>query len=485
MFSYLTGAVIPQRFRRWQWLLLFAIALILTVGSSIWRIMATPPPVALQPAVSLLPQDPYIQVYFNQSEANVYTDPYRQIERYGDDLEQVVVTAIAEAATSVDVAVQSLNLPLVAQALVDSANRGVKVRLILENQYANPISAQAQAEQTEAWMVIADSDRDGTLTPAEIAQADALRIVKTASLPWLDDTADGSKGSGLMHHKFLVIDRRWVLTGSANLTLSGTHGDGDEPDSRGNVNVILKIDSAPMADRFTEEFNLMWGDGPGGRTDSRFGLKKPHRPAQAIALPNSSVTLQFSPLSPTKPYDQSVNGLINRTLSQSTRSIDLALFVFSEQPIVNQLEAQVKAGTALRALIDPSFVYRSYSEALDMLGVALPDQRCRIEADNRPWLTPSASVGSPQLPSGDKLHHKFAVIDGTTVIIGSQNWSHAANTENDETLLVIRNPTVAAHFNREFERLYRSPYVGNTSLLERKTADSQQRCPTVTSAPSG
>ena len=124
--------MIPQRFRRWQWLLLFAIALTLTVGSSIWRIMATPPPVSLQPAVSPLPQDPYIQVYFNQSEANVYTDPYRQIERYGDDLEQVVVTAIAEATTSIDVAVQSLNLPRVAQALVDSANRGVKVRLILD-----------------------------------------------------------------------------------------------------------------------------------------------------------------------------------------------------------------------------------------------------------------------------------------------------------------------------------------------------------------
>ena len=219
--AILTGAVIPQRFRRWQWLLLFALALILTVGSSIWRIMATPPPVALQPAVSPLPQDPYIQVYFNQSEAHVYTDPYRQIERYGDDLEQVVVTAIAEATTSIDVAVQSLNLPLVAQSLVDSASRGVKVRLILENQYANPTSAQAQAEQTEAWMAIADRDRNGTLTPTEIAQADALKIVKTASLPWLDDTADGSKGSGLMHHKFLVIDRRWVLTGSANLTLSG------------------------------------------------------------------------------------------------------------------------------------------------------------------------------------------------------------------------------------------------------------------------
>ncbi|MEL7052853.1 MAG: phospholipase D-like domain-containing protein, partial [Cyanobacteria bacterium J06588_5] len=81
------------------------------------------------------------------------------------------------------------------------------------------------------------------------------------------------------------------------------------------------------------------------------------------------------------------------------------------------------------------------------------------------------------LPEGDKLHHKFAVVDDTTVIVGSQNWSHAANTENDETLLVIRNPTVAAHFNREFERLYRAPELGKTDKLAWKIAEAKERCP--------
>ncbi|NJM97879.1 MAG: competence protein ComE [Phormidesmis sp. RL_2_1] len=465
-----------QRFRRWRWFWPFAIALCLTLASSLWRINSASQP-TLAPAISPLPQDPYIQVFFNQSEASVYTDPYRQIERYGDDLEQVVIQAIEQATASIDVAVQSLNLPRVAQALVSSAQRGVRVRVVMENQYANPISASAQAEQAAAWMAVADGDRDGTITPLEIAQADAVGILRSASIPLIDDTADGSKGSGLMHHKFLVIDRRWVLTGSANLTLSGIHGDGLDPASRGNANALLKIDSPALAESFNREFNLMWGDGPGNSSDSQFGLQKPHRLAQVLSLPGSNITLQFSPLSASQPWDNSVNGLIVRTLAGASRSIDLALFVFSEQAIANQLQAQVNAGTGLRALIDPSFIYRSYSEALDMLGVALFDQRCKIEQNNQIWLNPITTVGSPELPSGDKLHHKFAVIDGTTVIIGSQNWSDAANTQNDETLLVIRNATVAAHFNREFERLYRNPRLGNTPLLERKMNESQQRCP--------
>mgnify|MGYP001794007772 CR=1 FL=1 len=431
-----------------RWLFFGAIAL-LTVGSSLWRLTHLKPD-SLSPLVEPLPQDPTIQAFFNHSEASVYTDPYRQITRHGDNLEQVIVSAIEQSTTSVDIAVQALNLPLVAQALADSVQRGVSVRLILENQYA----------------------------VMEAEQAEALQILRDGSVPLIDDTADGSKGSGLMHHKFLVIDQRWVLVGSANLTLSGVHGDVETPDSRGNANDLLKIDSGALAHPITQEFNLMWGDGPGNHPNSLFGLQKPYRPAQSITLPSGSVTLQFSPVSTAaQPWENSVNGLLARTLGQAHRSIDIALFVFSEQKIANQLELKASTGPALRALIDPSFIYRSYSEALDMLGVVLPDQRCKIEENNQPWQAPIRTVGSPQLPDGDKLHHKFAVIDNATVIVGSQNWSHAANTKNDETLLIIHNPTVAAHFNREFERLYRAPVgLGRTSTVEQKVAAEQNRC---------
>jgi len=62
-------------------------------------------------------------------------------------------------------------------------------------------------------------------------------------------------------------------------------------------------------------------------------------------------------------------------------------------------------------------------------------------------------VGTPRLALGDKLHHKFAVIDNKIVITGSFNWSPTAAHTNDENLLVIHSPKLAAHFTHEMNRM--------------------------------
>lgn len=81
-----------------------------------------------------------------------------------------------------------------------------------------------------------------------------------AQIPWIDDQADGSAGSSLMHHKFVIVDNRIVIITSANFTLSDTSGDFTNPNTLGNANNLLQIDSPELASLFTEEFNVMWGD---------------------------------------------------------------------------------------------------------------------------------------------------------------------------------------------------------------------------------
>ncbi len=466
---------------KYRWAGIVLLSLLLVVGFHHWL-----PGMAGLPLADPLPQDPYIQVYMNHAESSTYRDPYRHIKRYGDDLEAVIVEAIAQAQTSIDVAVQEINLPRIAQALRDRAQAGVAVRVIVENQYnrvwrplsdfqAQQLDERQHGKQAEQQQLI-DANHNGQITAQELDQGDPIRIFERSGIPLLDDTADGSKGSGLMHHKFMVVDGQTVVLGSANWTLSGIHGDFANEASQGNANALLRIQSAALARVLEQEFQLMWGDGPKGKKDSLFGLQKPLRSPQSISIPGSVVTLQFSPVSKSQAWSQSVNGLISRTLAQATREVDLALFVFADQKIANTLAQASQAGVTVKALVDRDFVYRSYSEVLDMLGTAIPDHRCQLEANNRPWQRPITQVGTPVLPEGDKLHHKFALMDDETVIIGSHNWSASANHNNDENLLVIRNRTVATHFRREFDRLMANAQLGLHPDLRDRILRQRKHC---------
>ena len=432
-----------------------------------------------------LPQDRFIQAYFNHRETDRdYNEPYRQLKRSGDNLEAVIIQEIAAAKSSISLAVQELNLPLVANALAQSHRSGVKVRIILDNQYSRSLSQLNRQEikqlksrdrqKYNSFKKLVDLNNNNNLEPEEIAQRDALFILRQAGIPIIDDTADGSKGSGLMHHKFMVIDNKIVLTGSTNFTVSGVYGDLDDSATKGNVNHLLRIKNTKVAELFTEEFDYMWGDSPKGGVNSKFGLQKPWRSPKTIIWQDTKFTIQFAPTSTRKNWQLSTNGLIAKTIKDAAESIDLALFVFSEQKIVDALK-QLPQKVEIKGVFDSSFAYRYYSEVLDMLGTTLY-LRCQPEANNNPWQASLNTIGTPQISPGDKLHHKFAVIDNYTVISGSQNWSEAANINNDEALIIISNLTLAKHFDREFQRLYDSASTGLPNKIGQKIQQQQREC---------
>lgn len=453
--------------------LLFLLVLIVVIGCS-----RKPTNIQLKP----LPQDNLIQVYFNhnQTEGAEYLEPYRKIKRSGDNLEEIIINEIKSANSSIDLAVQELNLPNLAKALVERKNSGIKVRIIIENTYNIPRSQSNLTDDREAnnyneFMALADTNKDGILSETEINDNDALIILKNENIPLIDDTEDGSKGSGLMHHKFIVIDNKKVVTGSTNFTLSDVHGDFNNLETRGNANHIFVINSQELASIFTKEFSYMWGDGLGGKKDSLFGLKKPYHSPQTITVGDGLITVKFSPNSSSKTWNETTNGLIAENLQTAINSTDLALFVFSDQNIANVLEKTHETGVKIRALIDKNFAFQYYSEAFDLLGVELSN-KCRYEKNNNPWKNPLKTVGISNLAEGDKLHHKFAIIDDLKVISGSHNWSASANYINDETLLIIDNPVVAKHFVREFEALYNNSILGIPVELDQTIQETKQKC---------
>ena len=140
-----------------------------------------------QQRLASLPQDPLVQVYFNHTELVEYKEPYRQQKRLGDDLEQKIVDAIAQADSTVDVAVQELRLPKIAQALVERQKAGVKVRVILDNTYSRAWSTFTTAEVAKLpprerdryneFRQLVDRNHDNQLSPTEINQGDALVVL--------------------------------------------------------------------------------------------------------------------------------------------------------------------------------------------------------------------------------------------------------------------------------------------------------------------
>ncbi len=432
-------------------------------------------PSGTQAKLPSLPQDQSIQVYFNHDRSVEFTEPYRHKTRLGNDLAAKIISVVDSAQSQIDVAVQEFQLPNIAQALAAKSQAGGRVRVILEHNYSHPWSELTAAEielltsreqeHYQEFQKLVDIDQDGTLSQEEINHRDALVILRNARIPILDDTADGSSGSGLMHHKFMVVDGHQVIVTSANWTMSDIYGDFSHLESEGNQNNLVQIDSGELATVFTTEFNLMWGDGTAGNQISQFKARKPTRPAVEVLVGKTRVLVQFSPTSQQQAWEDSSNGSIGKLLSTSQQQVDFALFVFSEPALSKMIQTQSQRGVKVRGTIDRQFAYRDYSSALTLMGVD-PNHLCQAASNN---LQPLATIGVPTLPTGDLLHHKFAIIDRRTVITGSHNWSNAANYHNDETLLIIQdNPIVAAHFDREFDRLYEHTIIGIPARLRSK-----------------
>jgi phosphatidylserine/phosphatidylglycerophosphate/cardiolipin synthase-like enzyme len=414
-----------------------------------------------------------IDIRFNQLKQRSYKSPITGKQRAGDDLENFIIEHINRAEKEILIAVQEFSLPKIANALIAKHRQGIIIKVIIENNYAQPWSTSHaaglpghQQQRILQLSALADLNRDGVLSADERHNGDAIALLNTAGVALKNDTADGSKGSGLMHHKFIVVDGKQVIFGSANFSSSDLHGDANAPNTRGNANHLFAVKSIAFANIFKTEFEKLWSN--------QFGINKKSGPVQEVKIGDSTIQVLFAPH--TRDDQNHGINLIAQTLGQAKQTIDLALFVFSAQNLSEVLEDKARKGVKIRALVDPGFANRSYSELHDMMGFSLPDKRCKLEPHNKPWQKPIYSVGIPKLAAGDKLHHKLAIIDSKVIISGSFNWSPSAAHSNDETLVIIHSNKLAKHFNREMERLWAGSRLGITEKLKKKIAKAERFC---------
>ncbi len=432
-----------------------------------------------------------LKTFFNNSRNTTYTDPYRHVTKYGTNFEQLIIDELSAAKTEVVVAVQEFRLPLLAQKLIELSSKGIKIRVLLEDKYNHslpellkPNKAETASEpdldydlkRYEDLFQLVDINKNGRLETFELESRDAIFMLRSNRVEIKDDTADGSQGSALMHHKFIVIDNKKVIATSANFTLSDIHGDYTAHKTTGNANALVVIDDASVAKAFKTEFNILWGS---DHFAPRFGVKKPFRGASKFVLNDGTkLTLQFSPSARNTMFNLTTNGLIATNLARAKHSIQAALFVFSEQRLSQAMQIGAKNGARIDVLVDRLFASRYYSELLDIWGIALRrTDTCEYEDNNSPWSFGQENFGgSPNLADGDILHHKFAVVDQSKVLFGSHNWSNSANHMNDEFFMVIEDQEIAKEFSKEHSRLSNISTYGPSNALLRRIAQVDNFC---------
>jgi len=303
-----------------------------------------------------------------------FTDPsHPEADSLRGGPDRQLAAAIDDARLSVDLAVYSFSLWSIRDALIDAHHRGVQVRIVMESD---------------------NRDRD---VPQNLIEA-GIPII-------------GDRREGLMHDKFVIIDRSELWVGSMNFTIGGGYEDN---------NNLLRIHSVKLVENYQKEFDEMY-------VDDHFGPDTvSNTPNPSISVEGTIIETYFSP-------DDGVADVIIDLLDEAEESIYFMAFSFTSDDISDAIQRRAQGGVIVAGVFDESQTRSNQGGEYDSLLQA----GLNVRQDNIDGL----------------MHHKVFIIDQRIVITGSYNFSRSAEERNDENILVIHNIAIAREFLMEFERV--------------------------------
>jgi mitochondrial cardiolipin hydrolase len=128
-----------------------------------------------------------------------------------------------------------------------------------------------------------------------------------------------------------------------------------------------------------------------------------------------------------------VIGAINHT----RHSLDIAVYSVTQPEITAAIQAAHRRGVQVRIVTDEGQSFDRHSEIGYLKSVGIP---VRLSGGFR---------GQRSL-----MHNKFAVFDGEAAETGSYNWTTSATSYNFENAIFVRDPTVSARYEEEFQHLW-------------------------------
>ena len=120
-------------------------------------------------------------------------------------------------------------------------------------------------------------------------------------------------------------------------------------------------------------------------------------------------------------------------LSGTRKTADICVFTITDDRIAQAIMAAHQRGVAVRIVTDNDKQYDGGSDVdrLRRAGIAL-----KVDETEH------------------HMHHKFAVLDGATLLNGSYNWTRSASAFNEENLVVTNDAKLVRIFAQQFEKMW-------------------------------
>lgn len=239
------------------------------------------------------------QVYFTAPTGS------RDASTYRGGIDEVLAAEIGRVQRTLDIAAYEFNSPALTQAVIDARRRGVRVRMVTDNEAGR-------------------EDEDSTIPQLEAA---GVNVVD-----------DGR--SALMHNKFMILDSTTVWTGSMNYTINDTYR---------NNNHMISLRSRQAVQNYQAEFDEMFVQG-------QFG---PRSPAQT---PNPFFTLDGIPIATFFAPEDEVIAAIDTTLSGAQRSIRFMTFSFTVDEMGDIIQQRAQDGVQVQGIFERTGSETQFSE---------------------------------------------------------------------------------------------------------------------------
>jgi len=135
-------------------------------------------------------------------------------------------------------------------------------------------------------------------------------------------------------------------------------------------------------------------------------------------------------------FDHNCDELLIKNIQNAEKTIYGAIYTLTNKDIVKALTDRAENSVEISLKIDTKQAEFPYTKTLI-----------------KKMLNAGIKITLITMKKGDHMHHKFAVIDGKTVVTGSFNWTRNASEDNFENIISIKSKYIAEKFMKAWRKI--------------------------------